>query len=62
MSTEASRVDRWLLRVMRPGVDEALHEGVVGRDLLEFAATEAVDAGVANVRDRDLGDRPGGNR
>ena len=36
------------------GVDEALDEGVVGRDLLELAVAEAVDAGVADVSHGDL--------
>ena len=44
-----------------PGVDELLHDGVVDRELLEHAADEAVDAGVADVEDdprRLVGDRP----
>ncbi len=45
---------RGLLRRDPAGVDEALHERVVGRDLFELAAAEAVDAGVADVGDRDL--------
>jgi len=35
-------------------VDQPLHEGVVVGDLGEFAVTEQVDAGVADVRDRHV--------
>ena len=50
----AARVDGRLLRGDAARVDEALHEGVVGADLLEQPVAEAVDAGVADVRHRDL--------
>ena len=40
--------------VMRPAVDEALHEGVVDGDLGELAVAEEVDARVADVGERDL--------
>ena len=39
-----------LFRRDAAGVDEPLHEGVVGRDLLELSAAEPIDAGVADVR------------
>ena len=36
------------------GVDQALNKGVVGGDLREFAVAIAVDARVADVRERQL--------
>ena len=36
------------------GVDQSLHEGVVGADLGQLAVPQQVDAGVADVRDRDV--------
>jgi hypothetical protein len=37
-----------------PGVDQALHEGVVGSDLAQFTIAEQIDARVADVGDGDL--------
>ncbi len=50
----AARVDRGLLGRDASAVDEALHKGVVGGDLRQFAVAQAVNAGVADVGDREL--------
>ena len=39
------------------GVDEVLHERVVGRDLVEFAVAQQIRARVADVRHRERGAR-----
>ena len=54
----AVRVDAGLVAADLALVDQALHERVVGADLLERAVTESVGAGVAEVRERDLGAVP----
>ena len=50
----AARMHRGLLGGDAAAVDEPLHEGVVLGDLLELAVAQAVDARVADVRERDV--------